>query len=131
MTLLEWREEFRIGVEEVDHEHQELIGLINSLHAALDENHSADRVEAFLGEIYANISSHFALEEKVMRARRYDELAGHKSDHERLLDDLRDMMDEQAGGATLDEERLGARLAQWFSSHFQTHDARLHRFLGV
>jgi hemerythrin-like metal-binding protein len=131
MTLLPWRDEFRIGIEEVDHEHQELIGLINTLHSALGEDRSGDRVESFLGEIYANISAHFALEEKVMRARRYDALAVHKADHERLLDDLRDLMDEQAGGEILDEERFSARLAQWFAGHFQTHDARLHRFLAT
>ena len=131
MTLLEWRDEFRIGIEEVDHEHQELIGLINALHAALGDDRSSERVEGFLGEIFASISAHFALEEKVMRARHYDALAAHKADHERLLDDLRDLMDEQAGGAILDEERFGARLAEWFAGHFRTHDARLHRFLGV
>ena len=130
MTLLEWRDDFRIGIEEVDHEHRGLIDLINALHAALGEDHSGDRVEAFLGEIYASISSHFALEEKVMRARRYEDLAAHKADHERLLDDLRDLMDEQAAGAILDEERFAQRLARWFAGHFQSHDARLHRFLG-
>ena len=35
MSLLDWRDEFRIGIAEVDHEHQVLIGLINDLHAAL------------------------------------------------------------------------------------------------
>jgi hemerythrin-like metal-binding protein len=129
MTLLEWRDDFRIGIDEVDHEHRGLIELINALHGALGEDRSSGRVEAFLGEIYASISAHFALEEKVMRARHYDDLAAHKADHERLLDDLRDLMDEQAGGAILDEERFAQRLSQWFAGHFQTHDARLHKFL--
>jgi hemerythrin-like metal-binding protein len=131
MTLLEWRDDFRIGIEEVDHEHRALIELINALHGALGDDRTGESVEAFLGEIYASISSHFALEEKVMRSRGYDQLAGHKADHERLLDDLRDLMDEQVGGAILDEERFAQRLARWFAGHFQTHDARLHRFLGA
>lgn len=131
MTLLEWRDDFTIGIEEVDHEHREMIGLINALYAALGDDRSSERVEGFLGEIYAGISAHFALEEKVMRARHYGSLTEHKSDHERLLDDLRDLMDEQASGAILDEERFAARLAQWFSGHFGTHDVRLHRFLGT
>jgi hemerythrin-like metal-binding protein len=129
MTLLEWRDEFRIGLEEVDQEHEELIGLINALHAALGGERAGERVEAFLGEIYAGISAHFALEEKNMRNRRYDALAEHKADHERLLDVLRDLMDEQADGAVLDDERFAQRLADWFSEHFRTHDARLHRHL--
>ena len=130
MTLIQWRDEFRIGIDEVDHEHQELVGLINTLHAALGTERSGERVEAYLGEIFAEVSAHFALEEKVMRARHYDAIAAHKEDHERLLDELRDLMDEQAGGGILDDERFSARLAEWFSGHFRTHDARLHKFLA-
>ena len=130
MTLLQWQENFRVGIEEVDHEHRELIGLINSLHAALGGERAGERVEAFLGEIFADIAAHFALEERVMRERRYDALAEHKADHERLLDDLRDIMDAQADGALLDDADLSARLSAWFGEHFQTHDARFHRHLA-
>lgn len=130
MTLLGWQPGFAVGVEEVDHEHRALIDLINSLHAALGDERSGERVEAFLGEVYADVSAHFALEERVMRERRYDEFAVHKADHERLLDQLRDIMDAQADGAVLDDAQLGAALAEWFGGHFRTHDARFHRHLA-
>jgi hemerythrin-like metal-binding protein len=130
MTLLQWRDDFRIGIDEVDHEHQELIGLINELHAALGSERAGERVEEFLGEIFARISAHFALEEKVMQARRYDDSAAHKADHEKLLDDLRDIMDGQAEGSQLDDAAFATRLGAWFGLHFQTHDARLHKFLA-
>lgn len=130
MTLLQWQENFRIGIEEVDHEHRQLIELINSLHAGLGSERAGERVEAFLGEIFADIAAHFALEERVMRERRYDALAAHKADHERLLDDLRDIMDAQADGAALDDTDLSARLSAWFGEHFQSHDARFHRHLA-
>jgi hemerythrin-like metal-binding protein len=130
VTLLKWQANFRIGIGEVDHEHQALIELINSLHDALGAERSGERVEAFLGEIFADVSAHFALEEKVMRDRRYDALAEHKADHERLLDELRDLMDAQAEGAVLDDKRFSAQLAHWFTGHFQTHDARFHRYLA-
>jgi len=130
MTLLVWQESFSVGIAEVDHEHHELIELINSLHAALGTDRAGERVEAFLGEIFADISAHFALEERVMRERRYDALVEHKADHERLLDQLRDMMDAQAEGAELDDAVFGDRLGNWFASHFSTHDARFHRHLA-
>jgi len=129
MTLLQWQDNFSIGIEEVDHEHRELIELINALHDSLANDRSAVRVEAVLGEVLADISAHFALEEKVMRARSYDALEEHKADHERLLDDLRDLMDEQAAGAALDDHAFGQRLSEWFAGHFRTHDARFHRHL--
>ena len=85
----------------------------------------------FLGEVYAQISAHFALEEKIMRERGYDHYADHKADHEALLDGIRDIMDEQARGAYADyDEVLSAHLQSWFTLHFKTKDARLHRMLG-
>jgi hemerythrin-like metal-binding protein len=129
MTLLEWRDDFRIGIAEVDHEHQLLIGLINDVHAALEADRSAERIEEFLGEIHAGISAHFALEEKDMRSRKYTEFNQHKADHERLLDDIRDIMDEYSVHGVLDDQALSSRLARWFGDHFKTYDARLHKFL--
>ncbi len=131
MTLLVWRDEYRIGIAEVDHEHRELIGLINDLHAALGADRSSARIEDFLGEIHARIAAHFALEEKGMKAHRYPELNQHKADHERLLDDIRDIMDEHNENGVLDDEAFSNRLATWFGDHFKTFDARLHSFLKV
>lgn len=130
MTLVQWQPGFALGIEEVDHEHRELIALINALHSALGGERVGERVEAFLGDLYAAVAAHFALEERVMRERRYDALPPHKADHERLLDQLRDMMDAQADGAVLDEQVFGAQLGEWFTGHFGTHDARLHRHLA-
>ena len=127
MTVLQWREEFSIGIEEVDHEHRELIELIRNLQQNLQAGADVDEVINVLGEIYAQIAAHFALEEKMMRKTRYPALADHKEDHETLLDDLRDIMDEVEDEGVLDEAQLTDDLDRWFSDHFKTHDAKLHR----
>ena len=126
MSLIEWKDEFNLGVASVDLEHHELINLINDLHGLLGENASYERVMAMLGEIFAQISAHFALEEKFMRDTAYPLLAEHKEDHESLLDQLRDIMDEIEDDGEYDEARLSRELESWFSDHFRTHDARLH-----
>ncbi|MCL4764920.1 MAG: bacteriohemerythrin [Hyphomicrobiaceae bacterium] len=132
MALIEWRPEFETGVAEVDHEHRELVDLINKLHAYLGANAAKEVVSGFLGEVFAKISAHFALEETVMRKHRYDEYAAHKSDHEKLLDDIRDIMDAHESGVFVDYEvALGRAVRDWFVDHFKTKDARLHRMLGV
>lgn len=132
MTLIEWKDEFRIGIPSVDFEHRQLIGLINDLHANLAGKPQRDAITTFLGEIFSLISAHFALEEKEMRAMKYDQYADHKASHELLLDDIRDIMDEVE--ATADDSQyesdLGERLERWFTVHFSTFDARLHRFLA-
>lgn len=132
MALIEWRKEFETGIPDVDHEHRELVDLINELHDKIGAHADPQTVEAFLGEVFARISAHFALEETVMRKHRYDEYEEHKAEHEKLLDEIRDIMDDHAAGHFADyEERLASRVRDWFVNHFKTKDARLHKKLGV
>jgi hemerythrin len=132
MSLIEWRSEFETGIAAVDHEHQELVALINELHAKIGEKAPEETITEFLGEVFAHISAHFALEETVMRKHRYDEYEDHKSDHEKLLDDIRDIMDDFEDGIYTDYETvLAPAVRDWFVNHFKTRDARLHKLLGV
>ena len=125
MSLITWRDEFSVGVAAVDLEHRELIDLINGLEAEMQECASQSTVVETLGEIFARISAHFALEEKLMRDTGYDGLSAHKKDHELL-----DVIDRVDGAGRYDRAGLSRDLDRWFSDHFRTHDARLHQMLG-
>jgi hemerythrin len=127
MSLIEWRDDFSVGVPAIDHEHQEMIQLINRLGDMSDRGADYDKVIDALAEIYAQISAHFALEEKIMRDAHYDHYPEHKDDHEILLDEIREIMDLVDADGSYNKAELGSSLERWFSLHFQTHDARLHR----
>ncbi len=127
---IEWRPEFSVGDPAIDFEHKELIDLVNVAAAEiLDGSPEAD-VERALGDLLRSVSSHFAHEEHQMRAAGYDQLTDHKDDHERLIDALRDIMDDEDLTAPAAADRLTKVLEAWFTDHFRTHDARLHRQLG-
>jgi hemerythrin len=130
MVLIEWRDEFKVGVPVIDREHQELIALINKAHAHMAEPDSDVTISDFLGEIYAHIATHFDDEEQLMRAARYDQFEEHADEHARLLDEMRDMMRDYEHRHQYKEDELFARLRDWFINHFKTHDARLHGRLG-
>lgn len=131
MTLIDWKEEFSLGIPAIDHEHREMIDLINQTYLAVGEGKDGARIGEFLGEIYARISAHFALEERIMRDRGYDEYADHKADHERLLDEILEIMDHCEDGRGFDEESFSETLREWFALHFRTRDARLHKHLDI
>jgi hemerythrin len=131
MALLQWKDQYSVGIEAVDHEHRELIDLINKLHDEMSSHAGTAAIEAFFGDLFKAISAHFALEERFMRERRYDEFAQHKRDHERLLDEIRDIMDDFVDHEEVAKDELATRLESWFARHFETHDARLHKALGT
>jgi hemerythrin len=129
MPLLQWKPSYSVGIPAIDFEHREMIDMINGLYGQLEDEPDASGVAAVLGEIHAQISAHFALEERLMREANYGEYAAHKGSHEELLEQIRDLMDSyaddpQAGGALLQRS-----LSNWFGMHFSTFDARLHRAL--
>ena len=128
MTLLEWRDEYSTGISGVDYEHQELIALINSIYEMLDNSSDKTSIINCLGDIYGQVSSHFALEERWMEQHNYDDYKSHREDHERLLDDIGDITDDVETSNKLNTEQLREKLNNWFLIHFKTHDARLHKF---
>lgn len=129
VARVHWRDEFSVGVASIDHEHRELIDLINTIFEHFDGG-DVDSVADELGETYARISAHFALEEQMMRELGYDQLPDHKTDHEGLLDEIREIMDAfDAGTYEQNKAAFADRLQHWFVDHFKTKDARLHRHI--
>ncbi len=130
MPLIKWKKDFELGIASVDHEHREMIELINNLFENLSEGASENEIISFLGEIYAKISAHFALEEREMRDINYPGYAAHKEDHEDLLDEIRDVMDGfEEGEYEGFKGKLEEQLESWFGKHFKDKDSLLHLFL--
>ena len=130
MAPIEWKPEFSVGNPSVDHEHQELIDLVNQTASAILDNHPEVDIEGSFGDLLRTISAHFALEEQQMKAYGYDQRTQHKDDHDRLLDELRDIMDSYVTSPDQTAERLATTLEVWFANHFKIHDSRLHHRLG-
>ena len=130
MALLEWKAEYSVGNASVDQEHELLIEQINQIYEQLSQPADTITVEAMLGDIHADISAHFALEELLMREAGYAEYEAHKEDHEDLLDQIHDLIFSFAENPDSGRELLTNRLSDWFGRHFASFDARLHRELG-
>lgn len=129
---IEWKPSYETGNSEIDHEHREIINRLNRFFAYAAESASGEETINKLGEVYAWISAHFALEETIMRTHGYDQFQDHKDDHERLLDDIRDIMDAcQAGAFSGMDDALQRRLEDWFVGHFRKKDSRLHKMLRL
>ncbi|MEJ8569358.1 bacteriohemerythrin [Elongatibacter sediminis] len=126
MALIDWKPEYEVGVPAVDAEHRAMIEMINDVYRELEGTPDPDTIEHALGEIHSGIAAHFALEEQMMRRVGWREYEEHKANHEELLDDMRDLMDVHAANPEQGREELQRRLADWFTVHFASFDARLH-----
>ena len=130
MAQIEWKEEFSVGNASIDQEHELLITQINNLYEQLNLPLDTHTIESMLADIQADISTHFALEELLMQEAGFSEFEAHKQDHERLLDQIDDMVFHFAEDPESGKALLTNRLSDWFSAHFKGFDARLHDQLG-
>jgi hemerythrin-like metal-binding protein len=137
MPLLQWLDEYEIGIPQADHEHLALINVINLLGERLDARFGAEEIRQTLGEIRMLIAAHFGNEERIMRDMRYERYAEHKADHDRLLAEIAAIMvgfesggsvgAAPARGASQDwRVELGGLVSRWFARHFEKFDAPLH-----
>jgi len=130
MKYLKWEEQYSVGVDSVDYEHKNLMDMINMIYAELENKRDIAEIEKTMSDVHAEIAAHFALEERLMRNAGYEEYAAHKNEHEELLDQIRNMMDAIEFDPDPALDMLSEQLADWFSGHFATFDARLHSKLG-
>ncbi|MBI2993179.1 MAG: hemerythrin-like metal-binding protein [Gammaproteobacteria bacterium] len=126
MRYLEWKDEYRSGIESVDYEHRLLIDTINAACENLRRTLSRDAVFDCLGQLYQRVRGHFALEEKFMRKWGYRLYSLHKAEHEKLLERIRGMLDSFRNGACNGGDlSLDERLLTWFQQYFQTDGGSL------
>lgn len=125
-TLLEWSDEYLIGVDELDFEHKDLFNRLNELHTELVRHNDWARIEHCLGEIYARVLAHFALEERFMRDTNQPNYAQHKSEHDRFLEVIVDIIEAFRANPELGSAgALEAQLQQWIINHITASDQEL------
>ncbi|MGA9575717.1 MAG: hemerythrin family protein [Lysobacterales bacterium] len=130
MAQIEWRQEFSVGNAAVDQEHELLIAQINHIYDQLRLPLDIFSIESLLTDLQADISSHFALEELLMEEAGFAEYEAHRQDHQRLLDQINDMIFHFAEDPEEGKHMLKNTLSDWFYHHFKSFDARLHQLLN-
>tara|TARA_B100000959_G_scaffold276338_1_gene330957 strand:- start:48 stop:467 length:420 start_codon:yes stop_codon:yes gene_type:complete len=124
--LIEWRDEYLIGVEELDYEHRDLINRLNELHEELVHHDEKRNIEDCLGEIHVRVVAHFALEERFMLDNKFKNYAHHKKEHDDFLEVIVDFIEKFRTNPELSYgDELEKQLQHWIVNHIITSDQEL------
>ena len=128
---LVWKEEFNIGVEIIDKEHQRLFSIINRLSALSEEERKSRRVcEEGIRFFYEHAIRHFADEEKYMESIHYERLEVHKRIHRDFREGILPALEEELRKADYSSQAVDHFLAVcsgWLIGHTLTED---HAIIG-
>ncbi len=129
--ILEWTSALRVGVEQIDEQHQELFRRAERLVLALEAGHRAD-VDPLLRYLTDYVVSHFEFEERWMAEAEYPGLEAHRDAHRRFMDDLRERTREYRRQGPTRQVAASARgwLTAWFEHHIAGADVKLGHWLA-
>ncbi len=127
--LMEWRDQFSVGIPSVDRQHKVLIKYINQLHSASRKGESALEVSRVLGGLISYTKVHFAYEEMMFRTYGYPESEDHAISHKRLLEKVASYKRRfDSGEADIAKELLDL-LIYWLNHHILEEDMAYSSYL--
>lgn len=120
--LMVWGSKYGVSVASVDRQHHEIFDAINDLQAAVVHHSDRETIGSFLNEVVDETRVHFATEEALMAASKYNGMALHTLKHQHLLEQLAAYVTRFNRGFELSDHSLNF-LRDWFIPHILEADA--------
>ena len=123
LEAIEWPQEIATGVEAIDTDFPRIIGLLNQI---VGERLTSERPAlAGLFEQFGNeLETHFRNQEALMTSIGYAQTADHQKEHNQLLDEFGQLLDDWQGNK-LSAELLCRFVYRWMLRHFSSFDTTL------
>ncbi len=129
MPLMPWGPNFSVGMDSIDKQHQELVGMLNDLFDAMQQGQGKDAMGKILDGLISYTANHFAVEEAMFDKHGYPDTEAHKQQHKDLVAKVLDFQKEfKAGNATVSSE-LMLFLKEWLINHIAGSDKKYGPFL--
>lgn len=129
MSFLSWRDEYRVGIAQIDAEHQYLFKLVNEFHDEHVQGGKSQKVLQVLTRLVAYSEEHFQHEEALMQKIGYPRLARQQDQHEKLFTSIFDLNEKLSqSSAKVDAETLRF-LKDWLVEHIVREDMDIGDFM--
>jgi len=131
MPLIQWNDSLSVNIDEIDKQHQKLIGMINDLNDAMREGKGKDIVGKIVTGLISYAETHFTTEEAYFDQFEYPGAYSHKKEH---LDFVMKVFDFKTGfekgTVGLSIEVLNF-LSDWLRDHIKGVDRKYVPFFNA
>jgi len=129
MPLFIWKPSYETGIPEIDHDHRQLVGIINELYEAMKQGHGYELVNNTIDRLLDYVARHFQNEESFMRVNRYPKLEEHEEKHRGFQATIMEMDLQRRLGNSPSTIQLMTFLCEWLRDHVTTVDKELGSYL--
>lgn len=131
MKYIKWAPQFAVGIDEIDRDHQRLIGLLNQLHTAVSQGRADNLLEQMLCDLNDYARQHFAYEEALMSRYKYPHRQEHLYRHDEFREELRELAAKDSNMKTILSIELLEFLKEWVKDHILREDVKMSKYILV
>ena len=130
MALLSWSNQYAIGDDVIDTEHEELFRLINDFHNRWMEAHDRQHIARVFNQLVAYAEMHFRHEETIMETHGFPKLEEHKALHEHMVETIFNLHRAYMEESLNIEVSTMKFVKAWLLEHILENDYRFRDFLA-
>lgn len=124
-----WYDNYNIGIEQVDLQHQKLAKTVRKLQKSLVNGRFSPEAGETLKFLVEYTKEHFSAEEDLMAKIGYDELESHQKLHKKLIQQVVDILLGLKKGKNVDAYELIDFLTDWLIHHIVQEDKKIGKFM--
>jgi hemerythrin-like metal-binding protein len=128
--VIQWSDSYRIGLAEIDDQHQSLIDLMNELWTAITTNAPPEYCRRILSRLELYTIEHFGAEEIMMRTIDYPDFFAHQGAHRQFVGRLQAEIRRLDAGESLTLDILHF-LKDWLVNHILVNDRDYAAFFAA
>ncbi len=128
MEIINWRDEFSVGVKEMDDQHKKLIEMVNKLIAEQKNLTDQKTIADLLTEMTDYAQVHFRAEEYLMAEYDYDQKTLQEQQHQDFIDKTIAFYSASDVGPNILSTALLDYLATWLIGHILKEDMKYKDF---
>ena len=121
---IKWKDEYSVGIEEIDEQHRYFITLLNDLYDAVCSNRGRQELKDLFQKLSDYAEKHFATEEKYFDEFHYEGAAEHKMKHQEMRDEIKKIKNQEEGNEIDFYGNIVYFLKDWLEDHLEKMDQK-------
>jgi len=119
-----WKDEYSVGVKEIDDQHKHFIFIANAFYDAILANKGREELTALFQEISDYADEHFATEEKYFDQFNYEEADMHKLKHQEMRNEIKNLRNQEVGNKIDFDGNIVYFIRDWLDDHLKNTDQK-------
>lgn len=119
---IQWKDEYSVGIDDIDKDHKKLINLLNQFNTAYDYAMSESYEREALNDLVDYTKYHFEREEALLKANNYPDYDAHKEQHRLMIEQVNGFVALYNAEGHKAMSEISEFLSSWLINHIQGSD---------